>query len=48
MRELIFLVALTLSLAAGAIGTVTVMTVYPEQAIDPTSDVIAQLDRATR
>jgi hypothetical protein len=48
MRKLIFLVTVTLSLVAGAIGTVTVMTVYPEQAIDANGNVTAQLDRATR
>jgi len=48
MRKLIFLVTVTLSLVAGAIGTMTVMTVYPEQVIDTDGGVIAQLDRATR
>jgi hypothetical protein len=33
MRKLILLVALTFSLAAGAVGTMTVMTAYPEQAM---------------
>ena len=48
MRKLIFLVAVTLSLAAGAVGTITVMTVYPEQAIDTNGNTVAQLNRATR
>ncbi len=48
MRKLIFLVAVTLSLVVGAIGTMTVMTVYLEQAIDTDGGVIAQLDRASR
>jgi hypothetical protein len=48
MRKLTFVVAMTLSLAAGAIGTVTMMTFYPEQEIDTNSDLIAQLDRAAR
>jgi hypothetical protein len=48
MRNLVFLVAVTLSLAAGAVGTVAVMTAYPEQAIDTHSAVVTQLARATR
>jgi len=48
MRKLIFLVTLTLWLVAGAIGTATVMTVYPEQAFDTNGYAIAQLDPATR
>ena len=48
MRKLTFVVAMTLSLAAGAIGTVTMMTFYPEQEIDTNTDLIAQLNRAAR
>ena len=48
MRKLVFLVAVTLSLAAGIAGTITVMTVYPEQAIDADSAAVASLHRAIR
>jgi hypothetical protein len=48
MRKLVFLAALTLSLAAGAVGTVAVMTAYPEQAIDTHSAAVAQLERPAR
>ena len=35
-------------LAAGAVGTVAVMTTYPEQAIDTHRAVVVQLDQAPR
>jgi hypothetical protein len=47
MRKLVFLVAVALSLAAGAVGTVAVMTAYPEQTIDAQS-AVAELGPAAR